>query len=44
MFENRMLRKTFEPKRDQVIGGHVARKRREMYIGFWRESQKERDH
>jgi hypothetical protein len=24
--------------------GHVARMRREMHVGYWWESQKERDH
>jgi hypothetical protein len=76
MFENRMLRKIFGPKRDEVMGdwrklhneelhnlcsspsiirviksrrirwaGHVARMgKRGKHIGFWLESQKERDH
>jgi hypothetical protein len=76
VFENRVLRKIFGPKRDEVIGvwrkllneelhnlyfsssiirmiksrrmrwaGHMARRgRRGMGIGFWCESQKERDH
>jgi hypothetical protein len=76
MFENRVLRRIFEPKRDEVTGGwrkqhdqelhklysspsiirmmksrmmrwtgHVARMgRRGMHIGYWWESQKEKDH
>jgi hypothetical protein len=76
VFENRVLRRIFGPKRDEAIGGwrklhngelhnlycsssiigiiksrrmrwagHVAcMGRRGMHIGFWRESQKERDH
>jgi hypothetical protein len=76
VFENRVLRRIFGPKRDEVTGdwrklhneelhnlysspsiikmiksrrmilaGHVARMdRRGLYIGFWCESQKERDH
>jgi hypothetical protein len=76
MFENRVLRRIFGPKRDEVIegwrkldneelhnlycspsiiriiksrrmrwAGYVARMgRRGMHIGFWLESQKERNH
>jgi hypothetical protein len=76
VFENRVLRRIFGPKRDEVTGewrklhneelhnfysspnlirtiksrrmrwaGHVARmEKREMYIGYWRGSQKEGDH
>jgi hypothetical protein len=76
VFENRVLRRTFGPKRDEVTGGwrklvneelhnfyyspsiirmiksrrmrwvgHVARiGRRGMHMGYWWESQKERDH
>jgi hypothetical protein len=75
VFENRVLRRIFGPKRDEVTGhwrklhneerhnlysspniirmmkskrmrwaGHVARMgRRGMHIGYWWESQKERD-
>jgi hypothetical protein len=75
VFENRVLRRTFGPKRDEVTGdwsklhnevfhkfysspniirmmklrrmrsaGHVARRgRSEMHVGYWWESQKERD-
>jgi hypothetical protein len=75
VFENRVLRRIFRPKRDEVTGdwrklhneelhnlhsspniirtiksrrmrwtGHVARMgRRGMHIGYWWESQKERD-
>jgi hypothetical protein len=73
VFENRVLRRIFGPKRDEETGGwrklhieelhnlysspsiiriiksrrmrwagHVAR--REMHIGYWWASQKERDH
>jgi hypothetical protein len=51
VFENRVLRRIFEPKRDEVIAGlrkvhnedHVARMgRRGLHVGFWWESQKER--
>jgi hypothetical protein len=76
MFENRVLRRIFGPKRDDVMGnwrklhneelhnlysspniirmfksrrmrlaGHVVQMvRRGMRIGYWLESQKERDH
>jgi hypothetical protein len=76
VLENRVLRRIFEPKRNEVTGGwiklhneelrnlysslniirmfmsrrmrcagHVARMGRiEMYIRYWWESQKERDH
>jgi hypothetical protein len=75
VFENRVLRRIFGPKRDEVTGdwrklhnekphnlyssnmirmiksrrmrwaGHVARiGRRGMHLGYWWESQKERDH
>jgi hypothetical protein len=76
VFQNKVLRRTFGPKRDEVTGGwrklhneelrdlysspsiiriiksrrmrwtgHVARMReREMRIGYWWESQRERDH
>jgi hypothetical protein len=76
VFENRLLRRIFAPKRDEVTGGwgklhneelhnlypspciirmiksrmmnwagHVARMGRTgMHIGYWSESQKERDH
>jgi hypothetical protein len=74
VFENRVLRKIFGPKRNEVTGewrklhneelrdlysspgiirkiksrrmrwtGHVARMRR-THIGYWWESQRERDH
>jgi hypothetical protein len=75
VFENRVLRRIFGTKRDEVTGGwrklhneelhnlcsspsiirmvkswrmewagYVARiRKREMYIGYWWESQKERD-
>jgi hypothetical protein len=75
VFENRVLRRIFGPKRDEVTGdwrklhneelhnlysspniirkmksrrmrwaGHVAQWGEEMHIGYWWESQKERDH
>jgi hypothetical protein len=76
VFENRVLRRIYEPKRDEVTGGwrklhneelhnfhsspsiirmvrsrrmrwarHVERNgRRGIYIGYWWESEKERDH
>jgi hypothetical protein len=75
VFENRVLRRIFVPKRYEVMGGcrklhneelhnlysspsvikmiksrrmilegHIARTgRREMYVGYWWENQKERD-
>jgi hypothetical protein len=76
VFENKVLRRIFGPKRDEVTGGwrklrneklhdlysspriiiiiksrrmrwagHVARMgKRKMHIGYWYESQRERDH
>jgi hypothetical protein len=73
VFENRVLRRIFGPKRDEVTGdwrklhneeihnfysspsiiksrrmrlaGHVARMgRKGMHVGYWWESQNERDH
>jgi hypothetical protein len=69
VFENKVLRRLFGPKRDEVHNevlcdlysspsiiriiksrtmrwaGHVARiGEKEMHIGYWWESQKERDH
>jgi hypothetical protein len=76
LFENRLLRRIFGPKRDEVAGGlrklhneelhnlysspdiiimmksrrmrwagHIARMgRRGMHVGYWWESQMERDH
>jgi hypothetical protein len=74
MFENRVVRRIFGPKREEETGGwrelhneelhnlysspstrrmiksrmrlvgHVAHMRRGMHIGFWWQSQKERNH
>jgi hypothetical protein len=74
VFEKRVLRRIFGPKRDEVTGGwrklhneerhnvystpsiirkiksrmmrcagHVAQMRREIYTGYWWESQKEKE-
>jgi len=47
-FENRVLRRIFGPKRDEVTGDwrklHNIWGRGEDYTGFWRGNLRERDH
>jgi hypothetical protein len=47
VFEKRVLRRIFGPKRDEVTGGWRKMHNEELHnlcIGYWWESQKEKDH